>query len=70
MPDCIGDSKQLKKMLEENQSLVEQANEIISGDVTVLAFPLYADSPPSNILKMIIELEKLFNEKSINKIIV
>ena len=45
-------------------------NEIISGDVIVLAFPLYVDSLPSNILKMIIELEKLFKEKSNNEIIV
>ena len=29
MPDCIGDSKMLKKTLEENQSLVRQADEKI-----------------------------------------
>jgi multimeric flavodoxin WrbA len=48
----------------------EMYTEIISGDIIVLAFPLYIDSLPSNTLKMIIELESLFKEKNITGIIV
>jgi multimeric flavodoxin WrbA len=38
-------------------------SEIISGDVIVLAFPLYRNSIPANTLKMLIELEKILKEK-------
>jgi len=45
-------------------------NEIVSGDVIVLAFPLYGHSIPANALEMLIEFEKIVKEKTTNKIIV
>jgi len=45
-------------------------NEIIAGDVIVLAFPLYGHSIPSNVLKMLIELERILNKKQTKEIIV
>jgi multimeric flavodoxin WrbA len=48
----------------------ETFREIISGDVIVLAFPLFVDSIPSNTLKMLIELEKTIKqEQAVNLII-
>jgi len=37
--------------------------EIGSGDIIVLAFPLYVDSIPTNMLKMLIELEKYIKKE-------
>jgi multimeric flavodoxin WrbA len=42
---------------------------IISGDVIILAFPLFVHSLPSNTIKMLIELENILKQKQINKII-
>jgi len=44
--------------------------EIISGDVIVLAFPLFVYSIPSNTLKMLIELEDIIKRKQEKKLIV
>lgn len=45
-------------------------SEIISGEVIVLAFPLYRNSIPANTLQMLIELEKILKEKRTKDIIV
>src|SRR5215510_13832088 len=50
-----------------NRFTNEVYKDIISGDVIVLAFPLFADSIPSNTLKMLIELESIIKqEQAIN----
>jgi hypothetical protein len=52
------------------QLLSEEFKNIISSDVIVFGFPLFNDSVPSNMLKMIIELESYFeNEKEKNIIV-
>ncbi|MDR2596596.1 MAG: NAD(P)H-dependent oxidoreductase [Treponema sp.] len=43
--------------------------EIISGDVIVLSFPLFVYSIPSNTLKMLIELENIIKQKQDKKLI-
>jgi len=48
----------------------EICNEIVSGDIIVLAFPLYGHSIPTNMLQLLIELEKIIKEKQSKKIIV
>jgi multimeric flavodoxin WrbA len=48
----------LNYVLGSKQFLPEIHEEIITGDVIVLAFPLYIDSIPSNALRMLIELEE------------
>jgi hypothetical protein len=45
-------------------------NEIISGDVIVLAFPLFVYSIPSNTLKMLIGLENVIKQKQEKKLII
>ena len=42
---------------------------IISGDVIILAFPLFAYSIPSHTLKMLVELENIIKRKQINNLI-
>ena len=44
--------------------------EIISGDVIVLAFPLFVYSVPSNTLRMLIELETIIKQKQDKKLII
>lgn len=44
-------------------------NEIILCDVIIFAFPLYTDSIPSNVLKMLIELEKYLKMETKKEII-
>jgi len=44
--------------------------EIISGDVIVLAFPLFVYSIPSNTLRMLIELENMIKRKEDKKLII
>jgi multimeric flavodoxin WrbA len=44
--------------------------EIASGDVIVFAFPLYIDSIPSNVLKMLIELEGVLKKEARKEITV
>jgi hypothetical protein len=39
--------------------------EITTSDVIILAFPLYVDSVPSNVLKMLIELEEYVKGRNI-----
>ena len=48
----------------------ETLKDIISGDVIVLAFPLFADSIPSQTLKMLIELEKIVKRERVNNLII
>jgi multimeric flavodoxin WrbA len=38
-------------------------NEIVSSNVLIVAFPLYTDSIPSNVLKMLIELENYLKKE-------
>lgn len=42
---------------------------IISGDIIILAFPLFAYSIPSHTLKMLIELENIIKREQINNLI-
>jgi len=51
------------------QFTVEIFEEIISGDVIVLAFPLFVYSIPSNTLKMLIELESMIKRKQNKKLV-
>jgi len=53
-----------------NQFTNEVFEEIISGDVIVLAFPLFIFSIPSNTLKMLIELENKIKQKQDKKLII
>ena len=46
------------------QSWSEIFKDITSCDVIVLAFPLYNDSVPSNMLKMLIELEDYLRKEN------
>jgi len=48
----------------------EMFEEIISGNVIVLAFPLFVYSIPSNTLRMLIELENRIKQKQDKKLIV
>ena len=48
----------------------EMFKEIISGDVIVLAFPLFVDSIPSHTLKMLIELENTIKREQANDLII
>ncbi len=48
----------------------ETYNEIVSGDIIVLAFPLFNDCLPSNTLRLIIELEKVIRERNRKDLIV
>ena len=47
----------------------EMYQEIISGDIIVLAFPLFADSIPSQTLKMLIELESIIKQEKTNNLV-
>jgi multimeric flavodoxin WrbA len=48
----------------------ETLKDIISGDVIVLAFPLFADSIPSQTLRMLVELEKIVKLNHVNNLII
>jgi multimeric flavodoxin WrbA len=48
----------------------EMLKDIIFGDVIVLAFPLFADSIPSQTLKMLIELEKIVKQEETNNLVI
>jgi len=48
----------------------EILEEIISGDVVVLAFPLFIYSVPSNTLRMLIELENMIKQKQDKKLVI
>lgn len=45
-------------------------NEIVSGDIIILAFPLFNDCLPSNTLRLIVELERLIMDKEIKNLII
>jgi hypothetical protein len=45
-------------------------NKIVLSDVIVFAFPLYTDSIPSNMLKMLIELEGFFGREKAKETVV
>ena len=45
-------------------------NKIVSGDVIILAFPLFAYSIPSHTLKMLIGLENAIKRKNVNNLII
>ena len=47
----------------------ETLKEILSGDVIVLAFPLFGDSIPSNTLKMLIDLENAVKQEGAQNLI-
>jgi len=56
--EIIGEEHEVKVYKSDPKHLTNEAlKEIVSGDVIVLAFPLFADSIPSRTLKMLIELE-------------
>jgi multimeric flavodoxin WrbA len=44
--------------------------EIVSSDVIIFSFPLYTDSIPSNMLKMLIELEDYFKKSTVKGTVV
>ena len=48
----------------------EMYQEIISGDIIVLAFPLFVDSIPSQTLKMLIELENTIKQERTNNLVI
>ncbi|MCL2590319.1 MAG: NAD(P)H-dependent oxidoreductase [Betaproteobacteria bacterium] len=48
----------------------ETLRKICSGDVIVLAFPLYVDSIPTNLLKLLIELEKHLTKEPTEDIVI
>jgi len=48
----------------------ETLKDIISVDAIVLAFPLFADSIPSQTLKMLIDLEKIAKQEQINNVLI
>jgi multimeric flavodoxin WrbA len=50
--------------------LPEIYKEIITSDVIVLAFPLYIDSIPSNVLKMLIELGDYARKENVKDIVI
>jgi multimeric flavodoxin WrbA len=52
-----------------NQFSEEIYNKITLSDAIVFAFPLYTDSVPPNMLKMLIELEGFFGRKKAKEII-
>jgi multimeric flavodoxin WrbA len=56
-------------VLGSKQFLPEIYKEITASDVIVLAFPLYIDSVPSNVLKMLIELEGCMQGKDVKDIV-
>jgi multimeric flavodoxin WrbA len=45
-------------------------NDILSGDIIVLGFPLFGDCLPSNTLKLLVELEKANKKKNPKEIII
>ncbi|MDR2638278.1 MAG: hypothetical protein LBC09_00395 [Helicobacteraceae bacterium] len=45
-------------------------SDIVASDAVVLAFPLYVDALPSNLLKMLIELEGYISRNNANDIVV
>jgi len=51
-----------------NSFTPETLKEIISGDAIVLGFPLFADSIPSQTLKMLIELEKIAKREEVSNL--
>ncbi|MDR2193320.1 MAG: NAD(P)H-dependent oxidoreductase [Treponema sp.] len=53
-----------------NQFSEEIYNKIVLSDVIVFAFPLYTDSIPSNMLKMLIELEGFFGREKAKETVV
>jgi hypothetical protein len=56
--------------LRTNQLSSEEIKNIVSFDIIVFGFPLFNDSIPSNMLKMLIELETYFiNEKTKNTVV-
>jgi multimeric flavodoxin WrbA len=58
LKNCIkGDYDIFSYTLGSKRFAPEIYDEIITGDVMVMAFPLYVDSIPSNVLGMLIELE-------------
>jgi multimeric flavodoxin WrbA len=48
----------------------EILKEIYSGDVIVLAFPLYVDSVPTNVLNMLIKLEICIRKEAFENVII
>jgi ferredoxin len=59
MPDCIGDVKLLKKTLEENQSLIREANKKIH----VCAEKLKAEKPTKTGLNIFYHIAGLFGQR-------
>ena len=47
----------------------ETFKNIVSGDVIILAFPLFVHSVPSHTLKMLIELENIIKRERVNSLI-
>ncbi|MDR3356920.1 MAG: NAD(P)H-dependent oxidoreductase [Spirochaetaceae bacterium] len=64
------DHKITNHVLGVKQFSPEMYKEIMAGEVLVLGFPLYVDSIPSNMLKMLIELEEYIKKEDVQDIMV
>jgi multimeric flavodoxin WrbA len=63
------DHEIINYVLGTKKILPEIYEKIISSDAIVLAFPLYIDSIPSNVLKMLVELEEYSRKEDIKNIV-
>lgn len=69
--DIIKDKHEIKNFnIGKGQFSSEMLKNIITGDIIVLAFPLFADSLPSKTLNILIELENIIKKENVKNLII